>query len=271
MQTNIPEGVEQHTAEGNNVAEALSTVASELGVDKSGLKWAVDMSWFKNEFGGAVSRDTVRIIAWQRDPMELAVCDRATAWMTELLEKMELNGTVSSAIANSGEVVVTVNVEQAGRFIGRGGSTLDGTVLLMNETLSEEFEGRTFRVKVPDNRERSDDRGDRNDRNDRNDRGHRNDRNERGGRRERGDRNDRGGRRRTNEEDEARLRSMTEKIAERVLETGEAEMIRKEMNSYDRRIVHMVVKDTAGVESRSIGDGASKNIEIYPEGDSSEE
>jgi predicted RNA-binding protein Jag len=48
-------------------------------------------------------------------------------------------------------------------------------------------------------------------------------------------------------------------------------MIRKEMNSYDRRIVHMVVKETAGVESRSIGDGAAKHIEIYPAGDSSEE
>jgi predicted RNA-binding protein Jag len=265
MQTNIPEGVEQHTAEGNNVAEALNTVATDLGVDKSGLKWAVDMSWFKNEFGGTVPRDTVRIIAWKRDPMEIAVCDRATAWMTELLEKMELTGTVSSAIANNGDVIVTVNVEQAGKFIGRGGSTLEGTVILMNETLAEEFEGRTFRVKVPDNRERRDDRDDRRDRNDRDDR---RDRNDRGGRR---DRNDRGGRRRTNEQDEARLRSMTEKIAARVMESGEAEMIRKEMNSYDRRIVHMVVKETAGVESRSIGDGAAKNIEIYPEGDSSEE
>ena len=64
---------------------------------------------------------------------------------------------------------------------------------------------------------------------------------------------------------------MTEKIAARVVESGEAEMIRKEMNSYDRRIVHMVVKETAGVESRSIGDGAAKKIEIYLEGESSEE
>ena len=263
MQTNIPDGVEQHTAEGNNVAEALSMVASDLGVDKSGLKWAVDMSWFKNEFGGTVPRDTVRIIAWKRDPLELAVCERATSWMTELLEKMELDGTVSSSIANSGDVIVTVNVEQAGKFIGRGGSTLDGTVLLMNETLAEEFEGRTFKVKVPDNRERRDDRESRHDRP------------ERGGRRDRGDRgdrNDRGGRRRTNEQDEARLRSMTEKIISRVTETGDAEMIRKEMNSYDRRIVHMVVKESEGVQSRSIGDGAAKKIEIYPaEGDSSEE
>lgn len=262
MQTAIPDGVDQHLSEGNNVAEALASAAAELGVEPSGLKWAIDKSWFKDEVGATVPRDTVRIITWKRDPAEIAVCERAEGWMAELLEKMELTGTASAKIAANGDVIVTVNVEKAGKFIGRGGATLDGTVVLMNETLGAEFEGRTFKVKVPDNRERDDrrDRGDRDDRRDRRDRGDRRDRRERGGRRDR----------RTDEREEERLRSMASKIADRVLASGEPEQIRKELNSYDRRIIHTTIADIEGVETRSIGEGSTKSIEVYPAGDAEE-
>ena len=57
---------------------------------------------------------------------------------------------------------------------------------------------------------------------------------------------------------------MARKIVDRVLETGEAETVRKELNSFDRRIVHLVATETEGVGSRSIGDGSYKQIEIYP-------
>ena len=59
---------------------------------------------------------------------------------------------------------------------------------------------------------------------------------------------------------------MAEKIAARVRETGEPELIRKELNAFDRRIVHVAVSELDGVGTRSIGEGNLKQIEIYPEG-----
>jgi len=62
-----------------------------------------------------------------------------------------------------------------------------------------------------------------------------------------------------------KLERMAHKIVERVLSTGKAEVVRKELNSFERRIVHLVATETAGVGSRSLGDGTYKQIEIYPE------
>ena len=59
---------------------------------------------------------------------------------------------------------------------------------------------------------------------------------------------------------------MTEKIAKRVLETGKSEVIRKELNSFDRRVVHVAASDIDGIGTRSIGEGNLKQIEIYAEG-----
>jgi predicted RNA-binding protein Jag len=58
---------------------------------------------------------------------------------------------------------------------------------------------------------------------------------------------------------------MARTIAERVLETGEAEQVRRTLNSYNRRIVHMTVKEIEGVGSRSLGEGTDKTIELFRE------
>jgi len=54
-------------------------------------------------------------------------------------------------------------------------------------------------------------------------------------------------------------------MAERVLETGEAEQVRRTLNSYNRRIVHMTIKEIEGVGSRSLGEGNDKTIELFRE------
>lgn len=59
---------------------------------------------------------------------------------------------------------------------------------------------------------------------------------------------------------------MAENIGKRVGKTGEAEIVRKELNSFDRRVVHMAIADMEGVGSRSLGDGTHKQIEIYKDG-----
>ena len=78
------------------------------------------------------------------------------------------------------------------------------------------------------------------------------------------DRDDRGGR--GNDRDGEKLRRMAQKIIARVMETGQAERVRKELNGYDRRIIHLEAREHDGVDTRSIGDGSYKQIEFFPSG-----
>lgn len=48
-----------------------------------------------------------------------------------------------------------------------------------------------------------------------------------------------------------------------VLDSGNPEVTRRELNSYERRLVHTEVATVPGVGSRSIGEGAEKRVEIY--------
>ncbi|MDO8638907.1 MAG: R3H domain-containing nucleic acid-binding protein [Candidatus Daviesbacteria bacterium] len=52
--------------------------------------------------------------------------------------------------------------------------------------------------------------------------------------------------------------------AKEVLETGK-EIELEPMPSWQRRIVHMVISETKGVESESIGDGRDRHLVIRPE------
>ena len=54
--------------------------------------------------------------------------------------------------------------------------------------------------------------------------------------------------------------------AEQAIEKGEAIVIRQELNSYERRIVHVAIQDMEGVSSESIGDGSVKQIRLVPDG-----
>ena len=155
-------------------------------------------------------------------------------------------------MTSSDKVVLGVDVDNAARFIGRKGSTLQGVSDLLAETMGERFPGIIFHISVADKRSDNDDRG----------RGRGRDRDDRGRGRGR-DRDDRGSR--TSEKDEAALKRMAQKIAERVLESGESEEIRRTLNSYNRRIVHMTVKEIEGVGSRSLGEGQDKTIELFRE------
>ncbi|MEC7242115.1 MAG: R3H domain-containing nucleic acid-binding protein [Myxococcota bacterium] len=238
-----PEGVETATAEAPHVSTALASCAQELGVEASSLHWTLDKSHFRSEQGLVLAQDTVRIIAWKRDEKELAACNAGKEWLTEVIAGMDLTGTVTEKMTSSDKVVLGVDVDNAARFIGRKGSTLQGVSDLLAETMGEQFPGINFHISVADKRSDSEDRG-------------------RGRGRDR-DRDDRGSR--TSEKDEAALKRMAQKIAERVLESGESEQIRRTLNSYNRRIVHMTVKEIEGVGSRSLGDGQDKTIELFRE------
>jgi hypothetical protein len=91
--------------------------------------------------------------------------------------------------------------------------------------------------------------------------GGRGDRGDRGRRRERGDRDDR-----RSERDVKKLKRLARRLAEEAIEKGEVVRIRKELNSYERRVVHLVVAELDGVNSESEGDGAYKRIVLVPDG-----
>lgn len=70
------------------------------------------------------------------------------------------------------------------------------------------------------------------------------------------------------EKREFNLRYITQKVCEKVL-AERCTVTLKPMNSYDRRLVHMEVAQFAGVESRSVGDGSVKRLQIYAQASAS--
>ncbi len=292
----------QVTAEGATLSEALMNAAQSLGVEKDLVEHKIDMSHFRNSAGRSVGVSTVRIIAWAQDPSRFQPARAGREWLQGLVERMGLKGEVGFAM-RGGDVQLKVDSPDGRFLVGRGGTTLRSIQYLANASLKSS--GVQYRIDVlggreegrrderPDDRPRRDygDRSDRSDRperatRDRGDRGGDRDRprgpsrggdrdrgadRERGGDRDRGAGRDRGGgddrgpRKRTERElDE--LKKLAVRLARKVLETGESVEIRRELNSFERRQVHMAVAEIEGVATESVGDGNVKKIVIVPAG-----
>ncbi len=278
MIRSIPEGVSTVNTEGAHIKGAVTLAATELGVTPAAVQFTIDKDWFKNQGGGSQPRDTVKIIAWVRDAEEVEAAQDAEKWLQGLVERMGFEGQVTANMRDGGVIVLQVNLkDRTPHFVGRRGVTLQAIRHLLEQSVGADYPDKSFRLDVADNRPRRDDdersaRGDRDDRGrgrgrgrDRDDRGRGRGRDrdrDRGRGRDRDDR--RGGDR--DEANAARLGKMAANIGKRVRKTGEAEIVRKELNSYDRRVVHMAIADMDGVGSRSLGDGSHKQIEIYKDG-----
>lgn len=61
---------------------------------------------------------------------------------------------------------------------------------------------------------------------------------------------------------EREIKEKTQQIAQKVLETGENEIL-DFMNPYERRIVHIAANQVQGITSESIGEGFLKQVRIY--------
>ena len=276
MIRSIPEGVSTVNAEGPHIKGAIVSAAGELGVTPAAVQFTIDKAWFKNQGGGSQPRDTVKIIAWVRDAEEVEAAQDAEKWLQGLVERMGFEGTVAAEMRDGGVIVLRVSLkDRTPHFVGRRGVTLQAIRHLLEQSVGADYPEKSFQLDVADNRPRRDD----DDRGDREDRGRGRGRDDRGrGRgRDRDRDRDRGGRGRRDRDDRgrggdrdeanaARLSKMAHNIGKRVRKTGEAEVVRKELNSYDRRVVHMAIADMEGVGSRSLGDGSHKQIEIYKDG-----
>ena len=62
--------------------------------------------------------------------------------------------------------------------------------------------------------------------------------------------------------DDDNLKRLATKLANKVLETSEPIVIEKGLNGYQRRIVHMVIKDFDGVDSESFNEGEQRKIRL---------
>ncbi len=291
------------TGEGEDLRSALQAAGAKLEVDGSMLEYKLDLSHFKNPQSGInMGVDTVKIWAWPKDPAVIEVSESAKAWMTELLERMDFGGNVSVRVDGK-TVLLRVDTPKGGHFVGKQGVTLNAVRTLMDASIGAKHPEFEFKVDVADQRrERDEGRGrDRDD--DRRGRGRDRDRDDdRRGRgrdrdRDRGRGRDEERPRRSRGRDEERPRRPREgeerperddseegnkarnrdierlahRLAKRVLKSGKDELIRKEMNSYARRIVHMVVAEYEGLATESVGEGGHKQVRILPAGGGGDE
>jgi predicted RNA-binding protein Jag len=272
----LPEGTV--TAEGRTVRDAVLKAAEALGVAPNLVEHKLDTSHFRTPDGRVRPVDTVKILARAKDPGDVEGAEAAKAWIEQLLGLMEIEGTVRYRTGNGKSADLLIDSPRARHLVGRRGVTLRAIRRLMEAALHAEHGEWTFDLNVEGGRrrderderdERDDDRRgrgrDRDDRRgrDRDDdrRGRDRDDDRRGRRRERGDRDDR-----RSERDVKKLKRLARRLAEEAIEKGEVVRIRKELNSYERRVVHLVVAELDGVSSESEGDGAYKRIVLVPDG-----
>ena len=133
-----------------------------------------------------------------------------------------------------------------GRLVGRRGAALKSISILNNAVSNVSHKDWSFQLEVLGGEKRSGgrDRGDR-----------RNDR--------RGDRNDRRGR--VNQKAAKDLEKLASKLAAKVIESGEEISIRQNLNSFERRVVHLHIQSIDGVKTESFMDEDVKRIRILPD------
>ncbi len=250
------------TAEGHSLAEALENAARELGVDVALVDHELDREWFRTPEGGRTGRDTVRILAWARDPGETAGAVAARAWVEELIEKMGLKARVRAVVDEPKVAELRVDSPDARHLVGRRGITLHAIEDLLQAAMAGSYPDWTFHLEVAGGERKDERRGDRHE--GRREGGRSEGRRERrrDGDDRRRDRRDRSEGRRERGHD--RLRKLARRVAEEVLEKGEPVEIRKQLNSFERRVVHLAVAEVEGVTSESVGEGPYKQVVISP-------
>jgi predicted RNA-binding protein Jag len=254
------------TTEAETLGEAVRKAAELLGVPAEQVRHKLDFSHFRNEEGRAIPVDTVKAICWSADPQDTAGAVAAKEWLEGLVSRMGIEATVHAKNVADKSATMTVDSDAARFLVGRGGKTLFSISTLLNEAMSDEYGDWTFKMDIlggrRDEERRDDDRGRGRDDRGRDDRG----RDDRGGDdrgRGRRDRDDRGGRPRRSERDVDELKKLARRLASNVTSGGEDEIIRKPLNSFERRIVHMEVAEIDGVATDTVEHDGERKIRIF--------
>jgi predicted RNA-binding protein Jag len=236
--------VEKRAATAETVLEALTQIATDLSLEVAQLDYNIDSEQFLNENGQKIGRRDVEVTAWMK--VFKPGIQEMQVWLATTIEVLGLEAQVSVR-ENGSTLHFTIKSEEGGRIIGHRGSTLKSIEKLMNEYSSKEGYEWAYALHV-DGGEKRERRRDRDD-----SRGRDRDR-------KRGDRGDRGDRR--EKRDDEGLKRLAKKLASRVLDSGEPLIIEKEFNGYQRRVVHMTIKEFNGVNSESFDDNGARKIRL---------
>lgn len=165
--------------------------------------------------------------------------DYAAAWMETLLGHLGLEGTVTGT-GSDDRIHLDLKIDgKAGRLIGKRGATLRSVRRLLKGALENHHGEFELDVDVNDDRPRNEERS-----SDDDDGGRK-----RGRGRGRRDRRDRGGDK--GKYPEEQLTELAVKAAAKARQTGQTITITLDLNSYDRRVVHVAIADEDGVRSQS--------------------
>ena len=259
------ESADKTICEGIDVAEAIVDAANKMEMPRGHVHWELDKSWFRTASGSPIARDTVRVAAWSCSEQEIASYDAAKNCVVTSLNVNEVEGRLALEVGDDGTVHVEVTEVDSKQLNGK---TLQDVSQFLTDALGGTLAEDAFTVEVRGTRPAYSEDRDRGRGRDR-DRGRGRDR-DRGGDRGRGRDRDRGrdrrggdGNGRTSSSDESALRRMAEKIAARVLDSGEPEQVRRELNSFERRVIHVTIEDMDGVKSRSVEEDGGKILEVY--------
>ena len=205
---------------------------------------------------------------------------KAQLTLATILDYLGLEATVKAEDKN-GEITLFTTSEDAGRIIGKKGQTLHSLELIVNRMLSKndidcprvsiDVDGYTRRAgstktkeggRRPERRHGGGPRSDREDREPREDKGEREAREgdrdrDRGGESDDSASGKRGGK--PSEDADERLTRQALDAAKEVKRWGDPITL-PQMNSHDRRIVHMTLKDDPEIKTESIGNDPEDRI-----------
>lgn len=194
---------------------------------------------------------------------------RAESWFNTLLNHMGIQGTVAGT-GEEGRVHLSVAAERAGRLVGKRGATLGAVRHLLALVLQRDFGELVVDVDIADDRpqgERQTQREDREPREAREPRPprERDSREARPPREEnRRDDADGGGAGERGRYAAENLQKLARRAAEKARESGKSITINLELNSYDRRLVHLEIAEIPGVRSQSeektIADASGREV-----------
>jgi predicted RNA-binding protein Jag len=225
--------------EGTDVAQALEKACSELGVNREDLEYEFDLNHYK---GGA---STARLLVGKKDPRADDLSGELDERLGRLLEAQNLDARVSVRVT-----LFAVQIELHAPAPGTDDEPFQAFAATLKEDLAEYLGDRDLRVSLRgfEAEERFE-----------------NNRRERRGRPDNGRRRyDRGPRPSYPEDREERDEKLRERarIAITNVKDGDGPVSLEDLNSYERRLVHLVVRESEGVTSHSVGEGLRKDVMI---------
>ena len=227
---------EKIAAEAPTLFGALEIAAKELGVDSKTLEYSFDIEHFRTGGNRNKPVDTVRILAWEKDPADFLGAEGALKWMDELLALLSIRAKTQYKLQAKRKAEIQIDSEKGGLLVGRKGVTLKAIQVVFNAAMQKSFPDWEYRIEIlggkkEDTRER------------------------------RGRRDDKRGKKVKNTD---ALEKKAKMLANKVKDSSEPLVIKQILNSFERRVVHQVVNEIEGVKTESFMDKGVKRLRIFP-------